>query len=187
MRQVRAKSVSAVLVGWVLAASPIATIGSGNPHPSADRCADVTASGRIPLKDRVLVETPDIDAPELRLVNALVSARCFDNVQPLLEKYTADHPDDYREYFVDALVPRCSRSHATHDTRHAARGTRRDFTYRSTLAPTGRYPFRTSRFLAAVAAAISLHFRNPMSTYDRTHAPSQPLAGWLLSDGAVRE
>ena len=115
MCRVRAKSVSAVLVGWVLAASPIAAIGSGNPHPSADRCADVTASGRIPLKDRVLVETPDIDAPELRLANALVSARCFDNVQPLLEKDTADHPDDYREYFVDALSPA---AHAV--TRHAA-------------------------------------------------------------------
>ena len=97
-----------LLAALLIGVAPVAGSGPapapGNPHSSTERCADVTASEKIPHRNRVLVETPDIDAPELRLANALISARCFDNAQPLLEKYVIDHPDDFREYFVDARV-----------------------------------------------------------------------------------
>jgi hypothetical protein len=66
------------------------------------RCAAVKAGGPIRAATRKLLETPDIRAPELRRANALLSARCFEQVDEVLQAYASAHPDDYRIFFIHA-------------------------------------------------------------------------------------
>jgi tetratricopeptide (TPR) repeat protein len=84
--------------------SPTGTAATASPYPkvSEDRCASVKAGGEIHFRNRLLVETPDITAPELRRANALLSAKCFEQAEAALQAFAAAQPDDYRIHFLYA-------------------------------------------------------------------------------------
>lgn len=77
---------------------------AGAATPPAEVCARVKGSEAVRFLGRELLETPDIEAPELRRANALVSARCFDEAGAALEAHVALHPDDDRASFVSARM-----------------------------------------------------------------------------------
>ncbi|MBS0417505.1 MAG: hypothetical protein JSR66_07310 [Proteobacteria bacterium] len=51
---------------------------------------------KIEFQGRELLETPDIDAAEVRLANALLTEQCFDQAVALVTEFTQAHPDNYQ-------------------------------------------------------------------------------------------
>lgn len=69
-----------------------------------DRCASVQPGGDIHFRQQTLRDTPDIDSPEIRRINALVSLGCFDDAKTALRGFVAAHPADYKIRFVQARL-----------------------------------------------------------------------------------
>src|SRR5687767_11833684 len=65
-----------------------------------ERCARVKPIADIKFEGQVLRSTPDIQDPTLRRADALLSARCFDLYQQVLDDYVAKNPDDDRVWFL---------------------------------------------------------------------------------------
>ncbi|WP_313918868.1 tetratricopeptide repeat protein [Tahibacter sp.] len=90
----------------------LALAGSGSRDAQAqplrgpqDRCAEVVASGPIPYRGTTLLETADIKTPEIRRINALISARCYDEAAAAISDYQSKAPQDYQiEFVVNRLI-----------------------------------------------------------------------------------
>jgi hypothetical protein len=67
-----------------------------------ERCARVKPIVDIKFEGRILRSTPDIQEPTLRRADALLSARCYDLYQQVVDEYVAKHPDDDRVWFLYA-------------------------------------------------------------------------------------
>lgn len=65
-----------------------------------ERCARVGPIADIKFEGRILRSTPDIQDPTLRRADALLTARCFDLYQQVLDDYVAKNPDDDRVWFL---------------------------------------------------------------------------------------
>ena len=69
-----------------------------------ERCAGVQPIADIKFDGRTLQSTPDIQEPALRRADALLSARCYDLYQQVVDDYVAQHPDDDRVWFLYARM-----------------------------------------------------------------------------------
>ncbi len=69
-----------------------------------DRCASVRPGGDIHFRQQTLRDTPDIESPEIRRINALVSLGCFDDAKTAMKAFVAAHPADYKIRFVQARL-----------------------------------------------------------------------------------
>lgn len=82
--------------------SPDTEITRPSPNTEVTRCLTVKPGVKFEFQGHPLLETPDIVEPELRLANALLSERCFDQMTRILEDFAAEHPDNYHASFVRA-------------------------------------------------------------------------------------
>jgi hypothetical protein len=57
---------------------------------------------KFEFQGHALLETPDIDEPDLRLANALLSERCLDQAVRLFTDFATAHPDNYHVFFLKA-------------------------------------------------------------------------------------
>jgi hypothetical protein len=67
-----------------------------------ERCALVQPIADVKFNGRVLRSTPDIKEQALRKADALLSARCYELYQQVVEDYLAKHPDDEHVWFLHA-------------------------------------------------------------------------------------
>jgi hypothetical protein len=99
-------------VSWLLA-SVLAVAGPAIAATADDlRCAAVRPGEKIKFQGRPLLETPDIEEPELRLINALITERCWDQSVELMDQFTRAHPDNYHVFFVKTRLHWITRSQA---------------------------------------------------------------------------
>jgi len=84
----------------------VVLIGAAVPAFSATtedvHCAGVKPGERFQFQGHTLLETPDIQEPELRLINALITEQCFDQAAELMDRFVTAHPDNYHVFFVKA-------------------------------------------------------------------------------------
>lgn len=90
-------------------AGPVSSAASrpdtgAQPEAVSDRCARVQASAPIAVSGRLLIEIPDIPAPELRLANQLLSSGCTVEALALLQRYRVAAPNDHRSRYLDARL-----------------------------------------------------------------------------------
>jgi tetratricopeptide (TPR) repeat protein len=97
------------LIGWagmvaaVLITDPAAAASLAlTPEAESVRCADVRPGEKFEFQGHALLETPDIDEPDLRLANALLSERCLDQAVQLFTEFATAHPDNYHVFFLKA-------------------------------------------------------------------------------------
>ena len=89
----------AILGFAALSGAPAAFAAEG---PSSAECAQVQAGAPIHFNGRNLLETPDITEPELRRVNALLSAHCFEQAAEISDDFGRRNPDNYHIFFLRA-------------------------------------------------------------------------------------
>jgi tetratricopeptide (TPR) repeat protein len=67
---------------------------SAEPAPISDqaRCAAIIVSEPVRFDGRVLEELPDIEEPELRLANQLLSSDCHHLSDDIFERFSREHP-----------------------------------------------------------------------------------------------
>jgi tetratricopeptide (TPR) repeat protein len=68
------------------------------------RCVSVQPGGDIHFRQQTLRDAPDIDSPEIRRINALVSLGCFDEAKTAVQLFVLAHPGDYKIRFVQARM-----------------------------------------------------------------------------------
>jgi hypothetical protein len=100
--------------GMILAAALAAFSGLANAEDSAalrsvverdaPHCANVTVSAPVKFRNRTLVEIPDIQEPELRLANQLLSAGCYARAVNQLETVTRRDPDNAHAQYITARM-----------------------------------------------------------------------------------
>ena len=89
---------AAVLMTGPAAAAPAAL----TPETTGLRCAAIRPAQKFEFQGHALLETPDIDEPDLRLANALLSGRCLDQAVQLFTDFATAHPDNYHVFFLKA-------------------------------------------------------------------------------------
>jgi len=100
-------------VSWLLASALLAVAGHVfAATPDDVHCAAVKTGAKIEFQGRTLLETPDIDEPELRLINALITEQCFGQSAELMDRFVQAHPDNYHVFFVKARLHWITRSQA---------------------------------------------------------------------------
>lgn len=74
---------------------------SGNDDP---KCAEIKVNGPVHFRGRTLVEIPDIDSPDLRLANRLVSSGCYSRALDKVEKVLKADPANFHADYVLARL-----------------------------------------------------------------------------------
>lgn len=72
--------------------------------PPTNRCDSVKAGEDINFRQIKLREIADISNPEIRRINALMSARCYDEATSAYSKFVAANPNDYKIRFVEGRM-----------------------------------------------------------------------------------
>jgi tetratricopeptide (TPR) repeat protein len=72
--------------------------------PAANRCSSVQPGGDIAFRQVKLREIADISNPEIRRINALMSARCYEEATAAYSKFAAANPNDYKIRFVEGRM-----------------------------------------------------------------------------------
>ena len=100
-------------VSWLLASILIAVAGPAlAATPDDVRCGAVKPGAEFEFQGRTLLETPDIEEPELRLINTLITEQCFAQSAELMDRFVQAHPENYHLLFVKARLYWITRSQA---------------------------------------------------------------------------
>jgi len=92
-------------LSWIIASALIAAAGPAlSASPDDLHCAGVEPGVKFEFQGHELLETPDIEQPELRLANALLTEQCFEQAVKLVDQFAQAHPDNYRVLFVKARM-----------------------------------------------------------------------------------
>jgi len=91
------------IVSWLLAVVFIAVAVPAFSASDDDiHCAGVKPGEKFEFQGHTLLETPDIEEPELRLINALITEQCFVQAAQLMDRFVKANPDNYHVFFVRA-------------------------------------------------------------------------------------
>jgi len=92
-------------LSWIIASALIAAASPAfSASPDDLHCAGVEPGVKFEFQGHELLETPDIEQPELRLANALLTEQCFDQAVRLVAQFAQAHPDNYQVLFVKARL-----------------------------------------------------------------------------------